>query len=156
MDAALPGKQGRLLFAYLVLHRERAVRRDELLDVLWEGDAAPAGADALLSAPLSRLRKVLGAERLQGRGELSLVLPASAWIDWEAAFDGLDRAHAAVAGARWRAAWDAARSALAIAEGGLLPGLEARWIDDKRAELERPADRAARDRRDERDPARRA
>ncbi len=135
VEAALPGKQGRLLFAYLVLHRARAVRRDELLEVLWSGDDAPPSADALLSAPLSRLRKVLGPGRLEGRGDLTLVLPADAWVDWEAAFTGLGVAHAAVGEGRWRDAWDAARAALQIAEGGLLPGLEARWIEDKRAEL---------------------
>ncbi len=135
VEDALPGRQGRLLFAYLVLHRERPVRRDELLEALWSENAAPPTADALLSAPLSRLRKALGPGRVEGRSELSLVLPTTVWIDWEAAFGGLEQAHAAVAEERWRGAWDAARAALAIAEGGLLPGLEARWIDGHRAEL---------------------
>ena len=128
----LPGNQGRLLFAYLVLHRGRPVRRDELLEVLWAGKAAPADADAVLSSPLSRLRKALGAGRLVGRGELSLLLPADAWIDWEAAFDGLRAAQAADSP---REAFNAALAALEIADGGLLPGLEADWIDVKRAEL---------------------
>jgi hypothetical protein len=35
IDRDLPGHQGRLLFAYLVLHRLRPVRRDELIDALW-------------------------------------------------------------------------------------------------------------------------
>ena len=43
LEDALPGNQGRLLFAYLVLHRDRPVRRDELLEVLWSGDVAPVG-----------------------------------------------------------------------------------------------------------------
>jgi DNA-binding SARP family transcriptional activator len=135
VEDALPGRQGRLLFAYLVLQRERPVRRDELLEALWSDGEAPAGADALLSAPLSRLRKALGPGRLEGRGELSLVLPEPVWVDWEAAFAGLEAAHAATSAGRWREAWEAARAALAIADGGLLPGLEARWIDARRAEL---------------------
>ena len=135
LESALPGNQGRLLFAYLVLHRDRPVRRDELLEVLWSGETAPSSADALLSAPLSRLRKALGPGRLEGRGELALALPATAWVDWEAAFGGLREAHAAVEDGRWQAALDAARAALEIAEGGLLPGLQARWVDEKRAEL---------------------
>ncbi|HEY8582183.1 MAG TPA: BTAD domain-containing putative transcriptional regulator, partial [Capillimicrobium sp.] len=133
LEGALPGNQGRLLFAYLVLHRDRPVRRDELLEVLWSGDAAPQDADAVLSAPLSRLRKALGPGRLTGRSELALALPPDTWIDWEAAFDGLRRAHAARTP---QEAWIAARAVLEIAEGGLLPGLEARWLDEKRAELE--------------------
>ena len=44
-------------------------------------------------------------------------------------------AHAAVEQERWREGIDAARAALEIADGGLLPGLEADWIDAKRAEL---------------------
>ena len=75
LESALPGIQGRLLFAYLVLHRDRLVRRDELLEVLWPGEAAPSSPEAVLSSPLSRLRKALGAGRLAGRGELSLTLP---------------------------------------------------------------------------------
>jgi hypothetical protein len=35
----LPGRQGRALVAYLVLNRDRAVSRDELLDILWPADA---------------------------------------------------------------------------------------------------------------------
>ena len=105
LEAALPGNQGRLLFAYLVLHRERTVRRDELLEVLWSGESAPQSADAVLSAPLSRLRKALGPGRLNGRGELSLALPPATWVDWEAAFIGVREAHAAVAAERWPDAW---------------------------------------------------
>ena len=36
----LPGRQGRLLFAYLALNRERPVRRDELVDVVWDDEPA--------------------------------------------------------------------------------------------------------------------
>ena len=57
-------------------------------------------------------------------------------MDWEAAFIGVREAHAAVAAERWPDAWIAASAALEIADGGLLPGLEARWIDEKRSELE--------------------
>ena len=135
LELTPPGKQGRLLFAYLVLHRDRLVRRDELLEVLWPGEAAPSSPEAVLSSPLSRLRKALGAGRLVGRGELTLTLPSTVWIDWEAAFGGLREAHAAVEQRRWSAGVDAARAVLEIADGGLLPGLEADWIDVKRAEL---------------------
>src|SRR5688572_33346002 len=34
-DAGLPGRQGRLLLAFLTLHRDRLVRRDELVEALW-------------------------------------------------------------------------------------------------------------------------
>ncbi|MEA2172220.1 MAG: family transcriptional regulator, regulator of embCAB operon, partial [Solirubrobacteraceae bacterium] len=47
VEERLRGRQGRLLFAYLVLHRDRAVRRDELLEAIWSGSGAPPAADAL-------------------------------------------------------------------------------------------------------------
>ena len=132
--ADLPGRQGRLLFAYLALHRDRPVRREELVEAVWPEGDAPGGGEAL-APPLSRLRKVLGPGRLEGRGELQLVLPEDAWVDWEVAHDALRRALAALGEEDWRDAWGPAQAALAIAERGLLPGLEAPWIDERRAEL---------------------
>ena len=135
LERDLPGRQGRLLFAYLVLSRDRPVRRDELVEALWSEEGPPPTGDSLLAPPLSRLRKAIGASRLEGRGELSLALPPDTWIDWEAAHRGLVEARAAVQRGDWRAAWEPAREAVAIAEGGLLPGLEALWIDERRREL---------------------
>jgi DNA-binding SARP family transcriptional activator len=135
LEEALPGNQGRLLLAYLVLHRDRPVRRDELLDVLWSGAGAPVDPEAVLSSPLSRLRRALGAGRLAGRAGLSLALPADAWIDWEVAFAGLRAAHAACEHQRWHNGLSEAVAALAIADRGLLPGLEADWLDAKRAQM---------------------
>src|SRR5262249_31537034 len=40
LEGALPGRQGRLIFVYLVAHRLRPLTRDELADALW-GDAPP-------------------------------------------------------------------------------------------------------------------
>jgi DNA-binding SARP family transcriptional activator/tetratricopeptide (TPR) repeat protein len=135
LEDDLRGRQGRLLFAYLVLHRERPVRRDELAEALWAGTGAPAGYDSLLAPPLSRLRKTLGPGVLEGRSELQLRLADDAWIDWEAARSGVRTAQRALAAEELQDAWDHARAALEIAGGGLLPGLEAPWIDGKRSEL---------------------
>src|SRR4051794_7914325 len=136
LHGALPGRQGRLLFAYLVMHRGRPVRRDELVDALWSEDGQPASGDALLRPPLSRLRKALGPGRLEGRTELSLVLPEDARIDWEVARAALARTRTALGASDWRAAWEAANEAAEIAGRGLLPGLEADWIDERRRELD--------------------
>src|SRR5215208_860279 len=135
LERDLPGRQGRLLFAYLVLNRDRPVRRDELIEALWSEEGPPPTGDSLLAPPLSRLRKAIGASRLEGRGELSLTLPDDAWVDWEVARDGLARARAAIEAGDWRGAWEPAQEAVTIAEGGLLPGLEAAWIDERRREL---------------------
>src|SRR6201991_4301367 len=131
LEDTLRGRQGRLLFAYLALHRDRPVRRDELAEALWSGKGAPPAYESLLAPPLSRLRKALGPGVLEGRSELTLILPEDAWIDWEVAPQRLrtDR------GAAPAEAWEAAREAVDIAERGLLPGLEAPWIDGLRGEL---------------------
>src|SRR3954463_16031998 len=94
IERALSGRQGRLLFAYLVLNRKRPVRRDELIEALWAEEGPPAGGDGLLAPPLSRLRKALGSERLEGRSELQLVLSDDAWIDVEEVVRALERIRA--------------------------------------------------------------
>ncbi len=63
------------------------------------------------------------------------MLPADAWIDWEAAPRLLSSARLALDAADPQDAWDAAKEAVEIAERGLLPGLEAPWIDARRGEL---------------------
>src|SRR4051794_5244826 len=132
LEDTLRGRQGRLLFAYLALNRDRPVRRDELAEALWSGRGAPPAYESLLAPPLSRLRKALGPGVLEGRSELHLILPEDAWIDWEVA---PERLRAARATPNPREAFEAAREAVEITERGLLPGLEAPWIDAKRGEL---------------------
>jgi DNA-binding SARP family transcriptional activator len=136
LEEALPGRQGRLLFTYLTLHRERLVRRDELVEALWSEEGPPPGGDALLRPPLSRLRRALGPDRLEGRAELALNFPEDTWVDREAVGEGLQLSRAANATGDAQASWERAREALAIAELGLLPGLEVGWLEPFRSELE--------------------
>ena len=135
VEEELPGRQGKLLFAYLVANRLRGVPRDELEAAVWPRET-PAAADAGLSALLSKLRRVLGAERLEGRAMLQLRLPPGAWVDLEAATDALHRAESAVAAEQWAAAWGPGRVAQHIAVRGFLPGEDAPWIDETRARLD--------------------
>jgi hypothetical protein len=46
LDGLLPGRQGRLLFAYLVVNRHRQAPRDELAEALWREPEPAAGRDA--------------------------------------------------------------------------------------------------------------
>jgi hypothetical protein len=55
VNQALPGRQARLLFAYLTLFRLQPVPRDTLVEALW-GDAPPPEAGAALSALISKVR----------------------------------------------------------------------------------------------------
>ena len=80
IDRDLPGRQGRLLLAYLVLHRLRPVRRDELIDALWPR-TPPTAADTALRALISKLRRLLPDGVLDGRTDLRLHLPTGAFVD---------------------------------------------------------------------------
>jgi SARP family transcriptional regulator, regulator of embCAB operon len=135
VEDELPGRQGRLLFVYLAANRLREVRRDELFEALW-GDGAPAAADGALRALLSKLRRTLGGDAVEGTTGLRLVLPADARVDLEAARDAIHRAESAVALGQWERAWGASQVALFTARRGFLPGEEAPWIDDWRRTLD--------------------
>jgi DNA-binding SARP family transcriptional activator len=133
-EDALPGRRGRLLFAYLVLNRIRPLPRDELLMAGW-GEDVPAQAGNALSVLLSKLRHGLGPDRLRGRTEIELLLPAETFIDTEAALEGAHRAETCVAQGRWAQAWGPAGIAYHVATRPFLIGLEASWVDDWRRRL---------------------
>src|SRR3954451_4709782 len=99
-EQLLPGRQGRLLLAYLVLNRHRAVTRAQLADALWPGQP-PESAEAAVYALLSKSRKALGAELVSARGPVRLTLPMTAWVDLEAARDAVHRAESALAQREW-------------------------------------------------------
>ena len=133
LDARLPGRQGRLLFTYLIVNRHRQVPRDELAEALWR-EPDPAAVDTRLSPLLSKLRRVFGADTVDGRSILRLCLP-DAWVDLEAAAEAIHRAESSVAQRDWARAWGPALTALIVAERGFLPGEEALWIDEIRHQL---------------------
>lgn len=135
LEGELPGRQGRLLFAFLAVGRARRSTRDELVEAIWPA-GPPDAAEASLAALLSKLRRVLGSGVVDGKAELRLALPPGAWIDVEAADAGIHRAESAVALGRWDEAWAPARAALYVAGRGLLPGYDAPWIEERRRRLE--------------------
>ena len=131
----IPAGQARVLFTYLAVTRALPSRRDELVEALWP-ERAPAGADAALSALLSRLRSVVGAQTLCGRGEIHLKLPGDAWIDIEGAEEAIHRAEAAVAQGDWARGWGPSLVAMFTARRGFLPGEDLPWADEHRRRLE--------------------
>jgi DNA-binding SARP family transcriptional activator len=135
LSGRLRGKQVPLLLAYLVLNRGRYVGRDELIGALWPSQA-PVSQDAALRTLLSRLRSSLGSDTLTGRDEVSLTLPEPVWIDIEAAAAEVSRALEALDRDDARRAWALAQVPLNIASRGLLPGLQATWLEAPRRELE--------------------
>src|SRR5829696_7773425 len=95
VEEQLPGRQGRLVLAYLVDNRSRPVSRDELVELLWPEDA-PASPETSLRPLLTRLRRAVGDDRLVGRAQLGLELGDAAWVDTEVAASAAGRAEAAL------------------------------------------------------------
>jgi DNA-binding SARP family transcriptional activator len=133
LDSRLPGRQGRLLFSYLVVNRHRFIPRDEVAEALWR-EPDPAAIDARLNPLLSKLRRVFGADAVDGRSTLRLCLP-EAWVDLEASVEAIHRAESSVAQQDWTRAWGPALTALFVAERDFLPGEDAPWIDQIRHQL---------------------
>ena len=134
LDGGLPGRQGRLLFAYLTLNRNRGCPRDELIDVLWP-EGPPAAADSALSALLSKLRRALGDGVLTGRGELRLHLD-EVRVDIEASAAAILEAEAAMEAGDHALAAERARNALSTDLQTFLPDADGGWAAEQRRELE--------------------
>jgi DNA-binding SARP family transcriptional activator len=134
LDCRLPGRQGRLLFAYLVVNRHRPAIRDELVEAIWPRQV-PSASEAGLNALISKLRRLLGPGLLEGRSSLRLQLGNDAQVDVEAAAQAVHRAESQVALKEWRRAWGPSLVALFVAEREFLPGEDAPWIDDQRRQL---------------------
>ena len=129
-----PSRQARMLFAYLVLHRDHPVPRDVLIDALW-GDSPPPAAAGALTVLISKLRTAVGAELIRGRTELAVVLPEPAYVDVEHALAALHTAESAVAAQQWNRAWYPALAALFVARRTMLPEASSEWLDGWRRRL---------------------
>jgi DNA-binding SARP family transcriptional activator len=138
IEDALPGRLGRVLFAYLILSRGRPLPRDTLLMAGW-GQEAPAEARNALTVLMSKLRRNLGPEHLHGRTEIELLLPTATFVDVEAALEGAHRAESSIAQRQWAKAWGPAGIAYHVATRPFLTGLEAPWIDEWRRRLNQEA-----------------
>ncbi len=123
VEDELPGRQGRLLLAFLVANRLRTVSRDELIEALW-----PSGQDSGLAPLLSKLRRVLPFDGLRPAVD-------ELWVDVEAAVAAVHRAESALALGDPHAAWGPAQVAMFVAGRPFLAGETAAWIDDERRRL---------------------
>jgi DNA-binding SARP family transcriptional activator len=142
IEGQLPSRQGRTVFAFLVLQRPRAVARDELIEAIWAA-APPKDHGSALTVLLSKLRAALGTDVLVGRGSVRLVLPPDARIDIEEALAAVHRAESAVVQKDWARAWSAALCAQYVAERPLLPDQDGLpWLDSWRRRLDDTFERA--------------
>jgi SARP family transcriptional regulator, regulator of embCAB operon len=141
-EEQLPGRQGRRLWAYLVLERRRPLGRDELATAVW-GDEIPDAWDSSLNALASRIRAALrsAAERapeLRLRGsprQYALELPADAFVDRERAWSAIHHVQALSKGGDLRGAFTESLIAAEIAGRGFLPGEDGEWVEAERRML---------------------
>jgi len=140
-DARFPGRQGRLLFAYLVMAQGRPVPRDELAEALWEG-APPATWDKALAVLASKLRGVLAEAGLDYPNALTsafgcyrLDLPMGSWVDVIAASNAVQEADEALAAGNLKRAKAAAGLAASLAHETFLPGEDRAWVEERRRDL---------------------
>lgn len=77
---ALGGPRQRLVLASLILEANHVVPTDRLIDRIW-GDEPPDAARGALFSYISRLRKLLGAARIQARAPGYILLADSSEVD---------------------------------------------------------------------------
>ena len=140
-EERFPGRQGRIVFAYLAAQNGRPVPRDELAELLW-GDDLPATWVKALGVLMTKLRALLEECGIDGSTALTsafgcykLSLPVGSWIDVDAALEALERAESLLAGGDFAEARAEAAAAAALARRIFLPGEDAPWVEEKRREL---------------------
>lgn len=137
----LPGRQARLLLAFMLLHGRHPASSDAIAETLW-GDHVPVSSSALLKSLVSRTRAALrptgvAVDRLLVGlgGSYQLRLPVDAWLDVEVGTRAIDRAESALRRGDVAAAWADAAVASAISGRPLLPHEDAPWLEDARGRL---------------------
>ena len=140
-EQRFPGRQGRILFAYLAVQHGRSVPRDELAELLW-GEDLPATWEKALRVLATKLRALLEECGIDGSSTLrsafgcyQLTLPVDAWVDVDAAVTALERGEAALAERELDEARAEASTAAELARRVFLPGEDGRWVEDQRRDL---------------------
>src|SRR5690349_14769517 len=140
-EQRFPGRQGRILFAYLAAQKGRPIPRDELAELLW-GEELPATWEKALRVLMTKLRALLTECGIDGAAALTsafgcyqLTLPAGAWIDVHAAVVAVERAEAALTAGDLDDARAQASNASELARRVFLPGEEGPWVEDQRRDL---------------------
>lgn len=142
-EDAFPSRQGRRLWAFLVMHRQQPAGRSEVAAAIWD-DAIPDAWDDALSVLVSRLRRTLrpvvgagGEPAIRGsERRYQLTLPPGSAVDLEWATAALHRAEVLMRRRDWAAALAEARVATEVAARGFLSGESGVWVEGQRRLLE--------------------
>ena len=139
--SAFPGRQGRVVFAYLVTTAQ-PVPRDVLADLLWP-HRLPSAWRRDLAAVVSKLRALLGrlgldaSDALRGGGDsYQLVLSPRPDLDVDAAVAWLAEAESALRLGDHSRALQAAHAAAEVARRPFLPGESGDWVAQRRNALD--------------------
>lgn len=128
----LGSRKGRKLLKALAVAEGAPVRVDTLADILWS-DQPPARPEDQIGVLVSRLRSVIGTERIE-RTDAGFRLLAD-WIDVTELRERTAEATAALADGRVATARAAASAAISLARGELLADEEGEWVEVPRAEV---------------------
>src|SRR4051794_40301285 len=125
----------------LALGRGQPVAADAVIEALWPGDDVPAKPTDQVGVLVSRLRAVLGSERLVRSGAgWSLAVD---WLDVTELDERVDEAASRLAAGGASSARAAARAALALVRGELVADeIDAPWAEADRARVARTIARA--------------
>jgi len=136
-----PGRQGRLLFAYLAAEKGRAVPKDELAEVLW-GESPPRSWNTALTVLVSKLRALLAASGVDGASALSsafgcyrLEFPDGSTVDVLEAESATQEAESLLGADDWERATASAARGESLLRESFLPGEDGTWVEAKRREL---------------------
>jgi YVTN family beta-propeller protein len=121
-ELSLGGPKQRAVLAVLLLERNTVVSRDRLIDALWAG-RPPASAAHTLDAYVSRLRKLVGADRLTRRAGGYVLRAEAAEVDLDRFDELVVRGREELAAGEAGAAAATLRAALAEWRGAPLADL---------------------------------
>jgi DNA-binding SARP family transcriptional activator len=137
-ESALPARQGRRLWAFLVRNRQQPIGRIDLAAAIW-GDDVPDAWDAVLNGVVSRLRRSLrpivgddGPTILGETNRYELRVPTGTVVDFERARMALHRTDVLMRAGVYEQALGEARVATEIAARGFLPGEGGAWVEGER------------------------
>lgn len=115
----LGGPKPRALLALLLVHRNAVISVDSLVDAVW-GEEPPMAAENLVQTYVSRLRRILGAARIETRPPGYVLLSEPEEVDADRFTALVARADAIRAGGELRTAAGTLRAALAEWRGDAL------------------------------------